>query len=161
LIVGIGVTADSFIVYFERVRDELREGRTLMSAVEAGWRRARRTILASGAVNLLASVVLFVLAIGNVRGFAFTLGVMTVVDILIVVLFTHPLLQLLARTRLFTSGHALTGLDGSGLGAVYRGRGEFRVDDSVSKAKRVSIARESSKRQTIAERKALEDGGSQ
>jgi len=161
LIVGIGVTADSFIVYFERVRDELREGRTLISAVEAGWRRARRTILASGAVNLLASVVLFVLAIGNVRGFAFTLGVMTVVDILIVVLFTHPLLQLLARTRLFTSGHALTGLDGSGLGAVYRGRGEFRVDDSVSKAKRVSIARESSKRQTIAERKALEDGGSQ
>ncbi len=161
LIVGIGVTADSFIVYFERVRDELREGRTLISAVEAGWRRARRTILASGAVNLLASIVLFVLAIGNVRGFAFTLGVMTIVDILIVVLFTHPLLQLLARTRLFTSGHALTGLDGSGLGAVYRGRGEFRVDDSVTKAKRVSIARESSKRQTIAERKALEDGGSQ
>jgi preprotein translocase subunit SecD len=161
LIVGIGVTADSFIVYFERVRDELREGRTLISAVEAGWRRARRTILASGAVNLLASIVLFVLAIGNVRGFAFTLGVMTVVDILIVVLFTHPLLQLLARTRFFTSGHALTGLDGSGLGAVYRGRGEFRVDDSVSKSKRVSIARESGKRQTIAERRALENGGSQ
>ncbi|MDP4585938.1 MAG: protein translocase subunit SecD [Microbacteriaceae bacterium] len=161
LIVGIGVTADSFIVYFERVRDELREGRTLISAVEAGWRRARRTILVSGAVNLLASVVLFVLAVGNVRGFAFTLGVMTVVDILIVVLFTHPLLQLLARTRLFTSGHALTGLDGSGLGAVYRGRGEFRVDDSVSKSKRESIARESSTRQSIAERKALENGGSQ
>jgi preprotein translocase subunit SecD len=161
LIVGIGVTADSFIVYFERVRDELREGRTLISAVEAGWRRARRTILVSGAVNLLASIVLFVLAIGNVRGFAFTLGVMTVVDILIVVLFTHPLLQLLSRTRYFTSGHALTGLDGSGLGAVYRGRGEFRVDDSVSKTKRVSIARESSKRQTIAERRALENGGSE
>lgn len=161
LIVGIGVTADSFIVYFERVRDELREGRTLISAVEAGWRRARRTILVSGAVNLLASIVLFVLAIGNVRGFAFTLGVMTVVDILIVVLFTHPLLQLLARTRYFTSGHALTGLDGSGLGAVYRGRGEFRVDDSVSKEKRVSIAREASTRQTIAERRALENGGSE
>jgi preprotein translocase subunit SecD len=161
LIVGIGVTADSFIVYFERVRDELREGRTLISAVEAGWRRARRTILVSGAVNLLASIVLFVLAVGNVRGFAFTLGVTTIVDILIVVLFTHPLLQLLARTRFFSSGHALTGLDGSGLGAVYRGRGEFRVDDSVSKTKRVSISREANKRQSIAERKAMENGGSQ
>jgi preprotein translocase subunit SecD len=161
LIVGIGVTADSFIVYFERVRDELREGRNLISAVEAGWRRARRTILVSGAVNLLASVVLFVLAVGNVRGFAFTLGVTTIVDILIVVLFTHPLLQLLARTRFFSSGHALTGLDGSGLGAVYRGRGEFRVDDSVSKTKRLNISREANKRQSIAERKALENGGSQ
>jgi len=161
LIVSIGITADSFIVYFERVRDELREGRTLISAVEAGWLRARRTIIVSGAVNLLAAIVLFVLAVGNVRGFAFTLGITTVVDILIVMLFTHPMLQLLARTRFFSSGHALTGLDGSGLGAVYRGRGEFRVDESVAATKRGRIAREARTRQSIAERKASENGGGQ
>lgn len=161
LIVSIGITADSFIVYFERVRDELREGRTLVSAVESGWLRARRTIVISGAVNFLAAIVLFALAVGNVRGFAFTLGVTTIVDVLIVMMFTHPMLQLLARTRFFSSGHPLTGLDGSGLGAVYRGRGEFRVDDSVSKGKRGSISREAQKRQSIAERKASENGGAQ
>lgn len=161
LIVSIGITADSFIVYFERVRDELREGRTLISAVEAGWIRARRTIVISGAVNLLAAVVLFALAVGNVRGFAFTLGVTTVVDVLIVMLFTHPMLQLLARTRFFSSGHALSGLDGSALGAVYRGRGEFRFADSVTSGKRKAVSKEALKRQSIAERKALENGGDQ
>lgn len=161
LIVAIGITADSFIVYFERVRDELREGRTVIAAVETGWKRASRTILVSGAVNLLAAIVLFALAVGNVRGFAFTLGVTTVVDLLIVVLFTHPLLQLLARTRFFTSGHAWSGLDGSALGAVYRGRGEFRVDKSVSAGKRSRVSKESQKRQSIAERKAAENGGDQ
>jgi preprotein translocase subunit SecD len=115
----------------------------------------------SGAVNLLAAVVLFALAVGNVRGFAFTLGVTTVVDLLIVILFTHPLLQLLARTRFFTSGHAWSGLDGSALGAVYRGRGEFRVDKSVSAGKRSRVSKESQKRQSIAERKAAENGGDQ
>jgi len=159
LIVSIGITADSFIVYFERVRDELREGRTLVSAVESGWKRAIRTILVSGAVNFLAAIVLFALAVGNVRGFAFTLGVTTVVDLLIVVLFTHPVLQLLARTRFFSSGHPWSGLDGSALGAVYRGRGEFRVDPTVSKGKREKISKEASKRQSIAERKAAENGG--
>ena len=115
----------------------------------------------SGAVNLLAAIVLFALAVGNVRGFAFTLGITTVVDILIVMLFTHPVLQLLARTRFFASGHPLTGLDGSGLGAVYRGRGEFRVDESVKATKRGRIAREARTRQSIAERKASENGGEQ
>ncbi len=161
LIVAIGITADSFIVYFERVRDELREGRSVIAAVETGWKRASRTIIVSGIVNLLAAVVLFALAVGNVRGFAFTLGVTTVVDLLIVILFTHPLLQLLARTRFFTSGHAWSGLDGSALGAVYRGRGEVRVDKSVSAGKRSRVSKESQKRQSIAERKAAENGGDQ
>ena len=161
LIVSIGITADSFIVYFERVRDELREGRTLIAAVETGWKRAFRTIMISGAVNFLAAIVLFALAVGNVRGFAFTLGVTTLVDLIIVTLFTHPLLQLLARTRFFSSGHPLTGLDGSGLGAVYRGRGEFRFDEKVSRTKRARVANEAQKRQSIAERKAAEAGGDQ
>jgi len=159
LIVAIGITADSFIVYFERVRDELREGRSLISAVETGWKRAARTIIVSGAVNLLAAIVLFALAVGNVRGFAFTLGVTTVVDLIIVMLFTHPLLQLLARTRFFSSGHPWSGLDGSALGAVYRGRGEFRVDQSVSSGKRSRVSKEALKRRSIAERNAAENGG--
>ena len=97
LIVAIGFTADSFIVYFERIRDELRDGRGLVGAVEAGWKRALRTILAAKSVNLLSAIVLFILAVGNVRGFAFTLGVTTIIDVLVVVLFTHPVLQLLAH----------------------------------------------------------------
>ena len=107
LIVAIGLTADSFIVYFERIRDELRDGRALASAVETGWKRAKRTILASKAVNILAAVVLYIVAVGNVSGFAFTLGLTTVVDVIVVFLFTHPMLQLLAKTKFFGEGHQL------------------------------------------------------
>nr|MSZ43370.1 protein translocase subunit SecD [Actinomycetota bacterium] len=124
LIVAIGITADSFIVYFERVRDELREGRPLTAAVETGWLRARRTILVSDAVNLLAAGTLYVLTVGNVRGFAFTLGLTTLIDLAVVWLFTHPLLQLLAHTKFFSSGHKWSGFDVQSA-AVYRGRGEF------------------------------------
>lgn len=159
LIVAIGITADSFIVYFERVRDELREGRTLASAVESGWSRAIRTIVVSDAVNLLAAVVLFVLAVGNVRGFAFTLGVTTVVDLVVVALFTHPMLQLLSRTRFFASGHPLSGLNPKSLGAVYRGRAQFAVDENVTQAQRGKASKEARKRQTIAERRAADNGG--
>jgi preprotein translocase subunit SecD len=159
LIVAIGITADSFIVYFERVRDELREGRTLASAVESGWARAVRTIVVSDTVNLLAAVVLFVLAVGNVQGFAFTLGVTTVVDLVVVALFTHPMLQLLARTKFFASGHPLSGLNPKSLGAVYRGRAQFVVDESVSGAERGKVSKEARKRQTIAERRAADNGG--
>ena len=158
LIVAIGVTADSFIVYFERVRDELREGRTLGSAVDAGWTRAVRTIVVSDAVNLLAAVVLFVLAVGNVRGFAFTLGVTTVVDLIVVILFTHPMLQLLSRTRFFASGHPMSGLNPRALGAVYRGRAQFNVSDTVTVSERGKSSKEARKRQTIAERRAAEQG---
>ncbi|GMA27626.1 hypothetical protein GCM10025874_08790 [Arenivirga flava] len=106
LIISIGTIADSFIVYFERVRDELRDGRGLESSVEAGWKRALRTILASDAINVIAAVVLFVVAVGNVQGFAFTLGLTTLIDVLVVCLFTHPVMQLLARTRFFGEGTA-------------------------------------------------------
>ncbi|MFC8191361.1 protein translocase subunit SecD [Cellulomonas sp. NPDC057328] len=128
LIVAIGVTADSFIVYFERIRDELRDGRSLGAAVDTGWRRARRTILASDAVNLLAAVVLYFAAVGGVRGFAFTLGLTTLIDLLVVVCFTHPLMVLLSRTRFFAQGHPASGLDPKRLGVDpskvrYVGRG--------------------------------------
>ena len=156
LIVAIGITADSFIVYFERIRDELRDGRGLESAVEAGWKRAIRTVLASDAVNLLAAGILFVLAVGNVRGFALTLGVTTVVDVIVVSLFTHPILQLIARTKFFGEGHPLSGLDASALGAVYRGRAQFRAPVGVPASKQAASSREAAKRQTIAERKAAE-----
>lgn len=146
LIVAIGITADSFIVYFERIRDEVREGRYLEAAVDHGWRRARRTILASDAVNFLAAVVLYLLAVGGVRGFAFTLGLTTLVDLLVVFAFTHPLMQLLIRTRFYGGGHRLSGLDPVHLGATastYRGRGQFRQPGERTG-------------QTIAERRAAE-----
>lgn len=152
LIISIGLIADSFIVYFERVRDELRDGRALTSAVEAGWRRAWRTILASKALNLLAAVVLYVVAVGNVRGFAFTIGITAIIDLIVVALFTHPMLQLVARTRFFSSGHPMSGLDPKALGAVYRGRAQFR--DPVAAGKGATSSREAQRRQSIAERKA-------
>ena len=129
LIVAIGITADSFIVYFERIRDELREGRSLTSAVDHAWKRARRTILVSDAVSLLAAITLYVLAVGGVRGFAFTLGLTTVIDVIVVMLFTHPIMVLLARTRFFGEGHRMSGLDPRQLGreTLYKGRGRVRT----------------------------------
>ncbi len=141
VIVSIGVTADSFIVYFERVRDELRDGRTLPAAVEHGWGRARRTILASDSVSFLAAMVLYMTAVGNVKGFAFTLGLTTIIDLIVVMLFTHPMLGILAQTKFFGQGHRLSGLDPRQLGreSFYKGRG------------RVAVAE-----MTLAERKAAE-----
>lgn len=155
LIVAIGIIADSFIVYFERVRDELRDGRGLVSSVEAGWKRAIRTILASDAVNFLAAAVLFIVAVGNVKGFALTLGLTTLVDVLVVVLFTHPVLQLMGQTKFFAEGHKLSGLDPRALGAVYRGRASFVTPSTVSANKAASASREAAKRQAIAERKTI------
>ena len=157
LIVSIGITADSFIVYFERVRDELREGRTLAAAVEAGWKRAIRTILVSDGISLLAAVVLWALTVGSVRGFAFTLGLTTLIDLAVVALFTHPMLQILAQSKFFSSGHKMSGFDANALGGnTYVGRGQFRVSDAISGAKRGKVSKEASRRQTIAERKANE-----
>ncbi|MFE1026067.1 protein translocase subunit SecD [Streptomyces sp. NPDC058818] len=116
-IVAIGITADSFIVYFERVRDEIREGRSLRPAVERAWPRARRTILVSDFVSFLAAAVLFVVTVGKVQGFAFTLGLTTLLDVVVVFLFTKPLLTLMARRRFFASGHKWSGLDPKSLGA--------------------------------------------
>ena len=155
LIVAIGITADSFIVYFERIRDELRDGRILESAVESGWKRAIRTIVASDTVNFLAAITLFILAVGNVKGFALTLGITTVIDLIVVALFTHPMLQLIARTRFFGEGHAFSGLNPKALGAVYRGRAQFRTPVPAG-ARKGAGGREAAKRQTIAERKAAE-----
>ncbi|TCC62967.1 protein translocase subunit SecD [Kribbella pittospori] len=116
LIVAVGITADSFIIYFERLRDEVREGRSLRSSVETGWARAKHTIIAADSISLLAAVVLYVLAIGSVKGFAFTLGLTTLIDLLIVFMFTKPLVTLLARTDFFGHGHKLSGLDPEHLG---------------------------------------------
>ncbi|WP_199273043.1 protein translocase subunit SecD [Streptomyces broussonetiae] len=116
-IVAIGITADSFIVYFERIRDEIREGRTLRPAVERAWPRARRTILVSDFVSFLAAAVLFIVTVGKVQGFAFTLGLTTVLDVVVVFLFTKPLMTLLARRPFFANGHKWSGLDPKSLGA--------------------------------------------
>ncbi len=159
LIVAIGITADSFIVYFERIKDELREGRPLAAAVDAGWSRAKRTILASDAVSLLAAVVLYFLAVGGVRGFAFTLGLTTVIDLIIVFLFTHPLMLLLSRRRFFAEGHRFSGLDPSLLGARsrYVGRGKVRepVPAPAGAEPEPAVASVGG-RMTIAERKAAQ-----
>ena len=152
LIVTIGFTADSFIVYFERIRDEMRDGKSITAAVEDGWGRAKRTIYISKSINVLAAVVLYILADATVKGFAFTLGITTAIDILIFVIFTHPVMQLLARTSFFGGGHKLSGLDPEALGAVYRGRAQFRKP--VAAAGREQRSRgEATRRQTIAERK--------
>ncbi|MFF5446771.1 protein translocase subunit SecD [Streptomyces sp. NPDC012888] len=116
-IVAIGITADSFIVYFERIRDEIREGRSLKPAVERAWPRARRTILVSDFVSFLAAAVLFIVTVGKVQGFAFTLGLTTLLDVVVVFLFTKPIMTLLARTKFFSSGHPWSGLDPKRLGA--------------------------------------------
>lgn len=112
LIIAIGITADSFVVYFERLKDEVREGRTFRSAVPRGWERAKRTILSADAVTFLSAVILYLLAVGDVKGFAFTLGLSTVLDLVIVFLVTHPAVGLAADAKIFRSPKL------SGLGAV-------------------------------------------
>ena len=145
LIISIGITVDSFIIYFERVRDEVRQGRTLKTAIDEGWKHARRTILVSDAVNLVAAIVLYFLAVGGVQGFAFTLGVTTCVDLAIIILFTHPMMEWIVRFRFFGEGHRLSGLDPEHLGATSStyGKGREAVADRVtgSLARRKAEAR--------------------
>ncbi len=117
-IVAIGITADSFVIYFERIRDEVRDGRSLRTAVETGWRRARQTVLIADAVSMLSAIILFILAIGSVKGFAFTLGLTTIIDVFVVFCFTKPLMTVLARTKFFGGGHPLSGLDPNHLGVT-------------------------------------------
>jgi len=117
-ITAIGVTADSFIVYFERVKDEMREGRSLRTAAETGWVRARRTILIADFVSLIAAVLLYIFSVGGVRGFAFTLGLTTIIDLIIIFLFTKPALVLISRSKFFNSGHPLSGFSPKSLGLV-------------------------------------------
>jgi preprotein translocase subunit SecD len=117
LIVAIGITADSFVVFFERLRDEVRDGRSLRAAVESGWKRARRTILVSDTVSFLAALLLYIFSVGDVKGFAYTLGLTTLIDVIVVFLFTKPMVTLLARTKFFGQGHKWSGLDPERLGA--------------------------------------------
>jgi preprotein translocase subunit SecD len=117
LVVAIGITADSFIVFFERLRDEVRDGKPLRPAVESGWKRARRTILVSDTVSFLAAVLLYYFATSEVQGFAFTLGMTTLIDVVVVFLFTKPMVTVLAGTKFFGNGHRWSGLDPKRLGA--------------------------------------------
>lgn len=129
LIVAIGITADSFIVYFERIRDEVREGRPLRYAVDTGWDRAKRTIIISDVVNLIAAGVLYYLSEAGVKAFAFTLGLTTILDLVVVMMFTHPVVSLLANTDYFGQGKKWSGMEPERLGAkraTYLGRGDFR-----------------------------------
>jgi preprotein translocase subunit SecD len=126
LIVAIGITADSFVIYFERLRDEVREGKQLRPAVESGWKRARRTILVSDTVSFLAALLLYYFAIGEVKGFAYTLGLTVLIDIVVVFLFTKPMVTLLARTKFFGNGHPMSGLDPARLGAKTPWRSSVR-----------------------------------
>jgi preprotein translocase subunit SecD len=119
-IVAIGITADSFVIFFERLKDEVRDGRTFRSAVPRAWVRARRTILSADAVSFLAAAVLYVLAVGQVKGFAFTLGMSTVLDLVVVFLATHPLVAMASQSRLWSRPEL------SGLGAAQRAGAESR-----------------------------------
>lgn len=129
LIIAIGITADSFVIYFERIKDEVREGRTFRSAVPRGWQRAKRTILSADAVSFLSAAILYVLAIGQVKGFAFTLGLSTVLDLVVVFLVTHPLVALAAGHPLFTSP------TWSGLGSVAKAGASQRAENARLGAK--------------------------
>ncbi|MEJ0014898.1 MAG: SecD/SecF family protein translocase subunit [Actinomycetota bacterium] len=115
-IVSIGITADSFIVYFERLRDEVRDGRSLRTAVDTGWARAKRTIIVADSVSLIASALLYFFAVGDVRGFAFTLGLTTLVDLFVVFFFTKPLVSILSHLHFYASGRPLSGFSPQSLG---------------------------------------------
>ena len=118
MIVAIGITADSFIVYFERIRDEMREGKPLRVAVESGWQRARRTIIVADLVSVISSVVLYIVSVGSVRGFAFTLGLTTAIDLVVIFFFTKPLVTLFARLNYFQSGSSWSGVSPKSVGMV-------------------------------------------
>ena len=129
LIIGIGTTADSFVVFFERIKDEIREGRSFRSAVPRGWVRARKTIVSGNAVTFLAAAVLYALAIGQVRGFAFTLGLTTILDVVVVFLVTWPLVYLASKSPTLAKPAF------NGLGAIQQVARERRAS-SVAKTGR-------------------------
>jgi preprotein translocase subunit SecD len=116
LIIGVGVTADSFIIFFERIRDEMREGKSMRVAVESGWKRARKTRLAANVVSLLSAAVLYLFASGVVKGFGFALGLSTLIDLAVLFWFTKPMVSFLARFRFFNGGGVLSGLSAGTLG---------------------------------------------
>jgi preprotein translocase subunit SecD len=117
-IVAIGVTADSFIVYFERIKDEIREGKPLRVAVETGWQRARRTVVVADLVSGISAIVLYIVSVGSVKGFAFTLGLTTIIDLIVIFFFTKPLVSLLAKSDYFQSGSKYSGVSSKSVGIV-------------------------------------------
>ena len=129
-IVSIGITADSFIIYYERIRDALREGKTMRQAAEVGWTATRRTLLAADFVTLLAAIVLYIISVGNVKGFAFTLGLITLIDIFVAFLFTYPLTVLVCRSAWMQKATWLTGLRVKGSGRD--GGGDAVADDRTT-----------------------------
>ncbi|MDR0951021.1 MAG: protein translocase subunit SecD, partial [Candidatus Ancillula sp.] len=154
-IVSIGVTADSFIVYFERIRDELRDNRSLDYAVQRGWQRAVRTILASDFINILAAVILYFLAVGGVQGFAFTLGLTTLVDLIVVTMFTHPIVQIVSKHRFFALGHPASGLSAYHLGAADAKQYVALTAEEKAQLKEDKKLAKEAKKAAKAERKAL------
>lgn len=122
-IVAIGVTADSFIVYFERIKDELREGKPLRVAVETAWLRARRTVVVADLVSGISSVVLYVVSVGSVRGFAFTLGLTTIIDLIIIFFFTKPLVSIFAKSKYLQSGARWSGVSPKSVGMATKAGG--------------------------------------
>jgi preprotein translocase subunit SecD len=144
-IVAVGITADSFVVFFERLKDEVREGRTMRSGVPRAWVRARRTILSADAVSFLAAAILYYLAAGEVKGFAFTLGMSTVLDLVIVFLFTHPLVSVASRSATFSSARF------SGLGAVQELAAENAAAKSAAPAGSTAAARAAARRSRLKE----------
>lgn len=150
LIVAIGITADSFIVYFERLRDEVREGKQLRPAVESGWKRARRTILVSDTVQFLAALLLYEFATSDVQGFAFTLGLTTIIDVVVVFTFTKPMMTILASRKFFRDGHPMSGLDPKRLGARAPWRSGIRRTQR-SRAERLAGANRSTSSTTTRE----------
>lgn len=153
LIVSIGLMADSFIVYFERIRDEIRAGRTIPAAIDHGWARAKRTILASKAVNLLAAVVLYFASVGNVRGFAFTLGLTAIADLLITFLFIHPVMVLLGQKPYFQEGGRFSGMDPVALGATPLYRGAGRIREPEEGQQKLSLAQRRQQERLAAQRR--------
>lgn len=147
-IMAIGVTADSFIIYFERIRDEIRDGRALRSAIETGWKKARGTIIIADAVSLLSALVLFILAVGAVKGFAFTLGLTTLIDLAIVFWFTKPLMSLLGRTKFFGEGHKLSGLEAEHMGVSRNSLLGIRTSTNSARAQRTTRTSRASRRAT-------------
>jgi preprotein translocase subunit SecD len=107
IIVSIGVTVDSYVVFFEKLKDDVQQGRTLRNSAARGFDRAWRTILAADTVSLIGAVVLWWLTVGSVRGFAFFLGLSTMADMIVSYFFTRPAVLLLARTKLFNRGRVL------------------------------------------------------
>ncbi|WP_166139510.1 protein translocase subunit SecD [Nocardioides ochotonae] len=120
LIIAVGVTADSFILLFERIRDEMREGKSMRVAVESGWRRARVTRLAANTVSLLSALVLYIFATGAVKGFGFALGLSTLIDLAVLFWFTRPMVVLLSRYKFFNGGGRWSGLSPETLGIDHR-----------------------------------------